>query len=297
VPRSYDLQSLGAYITTLQDSDTKTGQRTGDNWHWRQNLAVELLSTSRKLLTVETDHERAHYALWNLLWPKPNGSPQQMAVVKKGHHMGHDFRYHTLPDDLSALLHTKTGYLVRDEHERIYQALCDIRLNSPQRQGAVLVCQRGMGTSVPIPTPTESSTSNYAGQTCFLYSILIKRLTLGLPTAIQYRTTEYFILFENSGPRRVDATGKIKDNLLPKGTWLLIDSNESIGAPTGFVLESPDIFPIQLTPPEDRRWKNWALMYRAGFLTIAPWSSEELLQLGLVFFNSRYISFADKRAR
>jgi hypothetical protein len=92
-----------------------------------------------------------------------------------------------------------------------------------------------------------------SGKTYFSLFVLLNRLSLGLPTAVQY-TEDACILFTDSGPAVYDDSSTD----LPSGTWALSDSNKGSGEPCLLFQRSPeDVFVVQTTSPQPHRYKEW----------------------------------------
>jgi len=98
------------------------------------------------------------------------------------------------------------------------------------------------------------------GKTYFSLYVLLNRLSLGLPTAIQFG--EDVILFTDSGPVFHNGLRIIS---FPSGTWALVDSGSGRGQPCFAFQRSPrsDVFLVQTTPPQPDRYKEW-LKQRMG---------------------------------
>ncbi|KAI0302891.1 hypothetical protein B0F90DRAFT_179895 [Multifurca ochricompacta] len=117
------------------------------------------------------------------------------------------------------------------------------------------------------------------GKKCFLFYLLLHRLSSGQPTAFQNHFN-YFILFKDSG---VEMHSRYSS--LPDGTWALVDSNEEVVHPCeGFLYRSNSqtTFIVQTTFPRERRWKSWK-KHRGAFLYLMdcfPW--DEMHALGIL---------------
>jgi hypothetical protein len=93
------------------------------------------------------------------------------------------------------------------------------------------------------------------GKTYFLLFVLLHRLSLGLPTAVQYSQVG-FILFTESGPVAYDGGSGFVS--LPSGTWALTDSDTGSVEPCfAFRRSHQSIFVVQTTPPQSHRYKQW----------------------------------------
>lgn len=93
------------------------------------------------------------------------------------------------------------------------------------------------------------------GKSCFLFHLLIERLSAGKPTALEMFHDRIF-LFCDSGAMAYSKKTFTND-MLPKGTWALADSRDTIEKPCKVFLESPNTFVIQATSPKVSRWTSW----------------------------------------
>ncbi|KZV91207.1 hypothetical protein EXIGLDRAFT_693938 [Exidia glandulosa HHB12029] len=135
-----------------------------------------------------------------------------------------------------------TVLVVRDEYVKLYDALTEGSLH--EERGVVILGQSGIG------------------KTAFLLYILLRRLELGLPTAIQLRSTHYY-LFDGNGCAvyQPDAIG-----VGLKRCWALADSNDIVNEPcTAFRGGAERI--IQAALPDPDRWKTW-MKYADGLRVV-----------------------------
>jgi len=92
------------------------------------------------------------------------------------------------------------------------------------------------------------------GKAYFSLFILLNRLSLGLPTAVQC-IGDHFILFTDTGPEFYDGDSCVD---LPSGTWALADSNACATNPCiSFQTSKSDVFVVQTTSPQRHRYKGW----------------------------------------
>ncbi|KIM48621.1 hypothetical protein M413DRAFT_20980 [Hebeloma cylindrosporum] len=115
-----------------------------------------------------------------------------------------------------------------------------------------------MLTSWEKPLTTDAVVTGYPGigKTYLLLFVLLKRLSSGLPTAVQ-STKDDFILFTESGPEVYDPGDSLVD--LSSGTWALADSNTSgaIKPCFNFQTSLSEVFVVQTTSPQPHRYKQW----------------------------------------
>ncbi|KAI0296293.1 hypothetical protein B0F90DRAFT_1109562 [Multifurca ochricompacta] len=153
--------------------------------------------------------------------------------------------------------------LVRQEYDKAFDVIEETLLNcgTSHLGGIIITGQPGIG------------------KTCFLFYLLLRRLSSGQPTAFQIRPT-YYLLFKNSG---VEVHGP-EFSTLPDGTLALVNSNEKVEKPCDGFLYASDkgtTFVVQTTPPKANRWKDWE-KYHDGFLYVMEcFSWDEMHALGI----------------
>ena len=114
---------------------------------------------------------------------------------------------------------------------------------------------------IPIP---------YLGKTTFLYYVLLLRLELKLPMAIQLGTQEYFI-FDESGT--VVCLINVCDPQLKK-CWALTNSNAHVTQPCEIFMSTASLV-VQTTSLKLERWKEWTKqMYGLWIVVDLPLVSE-----------------------
>jgi hypothetical protein len=92
----------------------------------------------------------------------------------------------------------------------------------------------------------------------FLYYILVRRLLRGLVTAFQIKL-DFVYLFHPSGAYRIAQNVSPEDLALSGDLWALVDSNDTVTAPSRTLLDlfSP-FFLVYSSSPREDRWKKWA---------------------------------------
>jgi hypothetical protein len=122
--------------------------------------------------------------------------------------------------------------------------------------------------------------TNILGKTVFLFYVLFRRLSAGLPTALQ-EFDDRFFLFTEAGASEHNLLAK-NALQLPNGTWALADSSELIEHPCSAFLAAPleDIWVIQATSPKRSRWREWSKQRDAKIYVMDWFSSNELRTLG-----------------
>lgn len=90
-----------------------------------------------------------------------------------------------------------------------------------------------------------------------MYYVLCKRLKNREVTALQ-RDAEWFYLFSERGVTLIDSKTEYGDVPgVSKGTWALVNSNESVTRPAGcFVDADSPFFIVEAASPRPYRWGN-----------------------------------------
>ncbi|KAI0294602.1 hypothetical protein B0F90DRAFT_1821170 [Multifurca ochricompacta] len=156
----------------------------------------------------------------------------------------------------------ETVLMIRQEYDDALNVIKEISLNRETSRigGIIITGQPGIG------------------KTCFLFYLLLLRLSSGQPTAFQKRPT-YYLLFTDSGVER----HILESGALPVGTLALSDSNAQVEKPcNGFLYASNrgTAFVVQTTSPKADRWTGWE-KYHNGFLYVMEcFSWDEMHVLG-----------------
>lgn len=118
------------------------------------------------------------------------------------------------------------------------------------------------------------------GKTTFLFYVLFRRLSEGLPTAFQVFDDKFF-LFTETGASQHDTTTE-SALILPPGTWALTNSGEFIGQPCSAFLAAPrkDVWIMQATSPNRSRWYEWSKQRGARHYVMDCFPANELEVLG-----------------
>ena len=122
--------------------------------------------------------------------------------------------------------------------------------------------------------------TNIQGKTVFLFYVLFRRLSAGLPTALQVFDDRFF-LFTEAGASEHDLRAKNAFQL-PNGTWALADSGELIMQPcSAFLAAHPkNVWVIQATSPKRSMWHEWSKQRNAKLYVMDWFYSNELRTLG-----------------
>ena len=135
----------------------------------------------------------------------------------------------------------------------------------------------------------------FTGKTCFLFFLLLHRLTRGLPTAFQVDPDKFFLFTE----RGASVHGPSSDNSLsfPPNVWALADTKGSLLEPCQAFQYSlsrkQGTCLIQTSSPTKERWKAWSEQYGASRYIMACMSLDELAVLGLVQITHSLFNDAD----
>ena len=143
---------------------------------------------------------------------------------------------------------------------------------------ANLALVRARFSSVGLRDDTELT--NIQGKTIFLFYVLLRRLSAGLPTAFHVFSDKFF-LFTESGASRHDVVDE-SGLELPPGTWALTNSGEVIERPCPAFLCAPQrrVWIIQATSPKRSRWHEWCKQLKARFYVMDYFPADELEVLG-----------------
>ena len=99
------------------------------------------------------------------------------------------------------------------------------------------------------------------GKSIFIYYALLRRLSEGLPTALEVFNGS-FLFFTDTGASIYDNQGKSSGKIPPE-TWALSDSTSLTEEPCGAfqVASGHRCWIIQATSPKESRWKNWGTFF------------------------------------
>ncbi|KAH8989830.1 hypothetical protein EDB92DRAFT_2088985 [Lactarius akahatsu] len=166
-------------------------------------------------------------------------------------------------DSLQELGYTEScGLLLRPEYDIALRTICKDQKTAKACQcgGVVVTGQPGIG------------------KTCFLYYVLLCRLSEMEPVALE--RPDFFILFHEGGVYRYP---KADPNFLPEFTWALTDSTGQTPEPCSAfqtVSKRRKAWIIQTTSPEETRWRDWHKYCTADKFLMNPTSIEEITILG-----------------
>jgi len=117
--------------------------------------------------------------------------------------------------------------------------------------------------------------------TFFLIWLLIRRLALGLPTALQIKQG-YALLFHEGGVCQFTdlANDETYDSLRSPSAgriWALVDSNQDLAKPTGVFHSGRVFFVVQAASPRPQR-VQWLENVNSQYFYMKGWSLSEVLQ-------------------
>jgi hypothetical protein len=120
------------------------------------------------------------------------------------------------------------------------------------------------------------------GKSCFLFYLLLYRLSKKMPTALQ--TLSSYIVFAEGGPHTYDLLGSRSDpSTLPEGTWALCDLNERQPSPCIPFLEAMYTnwaCAIVASSPVEECYKDLVKEHHMSMYVMDHFSLNEFIQLG-----------------
>ena len=125
----------------------------------------------------------------------------------------------------------------------------------------------------------QNQLTNIQGKTIFLFYVLLRRLSEGLPTAFQVFGDRFFLFTETGASEHnvVDTSALI----LPPGTWALANSSELVGQPCNAFLAAHNmVWIIQATSPKRSMWYEWKKQRYARLYVMDWFPFNELEVLG-----------------
>ena len=171
-----------------------------------------------------------------------------------------------------------TQILVRSEYEEVEQVA--LSTNAAGIGAFIVTGHPGIGAS-PL-TPSSIELDLYSGKSVFLILLLIRRLVLGLPTALQVEGG-YAILFHEHGTsqfRHLDNAAihmKLTTPSSPDKIWALVDSNQVLAEPAPtFRMGNPFFVVFAASPREERL--GWTKKVNSRYFCMKPWTLSEVLQ-------------------
>jgi len=120
------------------------------------------------------------------------------------------------------------------------------------------------------------------GKSCFLFYVLLLRLSKRRPTALQMCSESSYIVFSESGTYTYSLSGS-DPSTLPEGTWALLDSNERGSLPCITFLEATYTDRAQLlvvSSLAEEHHKEWVKEFRIATFIMDHFSPSEFIQLG-----------------
>ena len=174
--------------------------------------------------------------------------------------------------------------LIREEYVPAFDTLESWWKCSQRGGGVVVTGQPGIGAchsfSILSCWLCGTELTNIQGKTIFLFYVLFRRLSAGLPTALQVLDDRFFLFTEtDTSEHNLLAKNTLQ---LPHGTWALAASSEFIEQPCSAFLAAPlkKIWVIQATLPKQSRWREWSKQRDAKMYVMDWFYSNELGTLG-----------------
>ena len=118
----------------------------------------------------------------------------------------------------------------------------------------------------------------------FLFYILISRLSICQPVAIETEAGYYF-LFTETGVEVLSA--KLFDMGQNSRIWALSNSSHLLNKPSQALMASPkkEVYLLHTSSPKESHWKEWAKERGAGIHEMDVWQPDELLALEYVTYH------------
>jgi hypothetical protein len=169
--------------------------------------------------------------------------------------------------------------LVRSEYEAVERAI--LAANARHIDAFLLTGQPGIG---PPPLTSSSAEPNVqSGKSVFLMWLLMRRLALRLPTALQVMEN-YAIFFHEGGTSQFSSLdspiiygGLRSPNNGPERIWALVDSNQSLLQPAPTFRGNGPFFVVEAVSPREEHFE-WAKKVYSRHFYMKPWTSLEVLQ-------------------
>ena len=182
----------------------------------------------------------------------------------------------TIPDVLSR---GTSRILVRAEYEETERAA--LSANASDVQAFLVSGQPGIGRSPCIPSSPELDLSS--GKTAFMIWLLMRRLSLELPTVLQVEPS-YAILFHKGGVLEFQSldTLILYEGLCfePGNTgriWALIDASQRLEEPAPIFRGGKPFFVVEAASPRSKRFE-WARKITYQVFYMKRWTFSEVLR-------------------
>ena len=119
----------------------------------------------------------------------------------------------------------------------------------------------------------------------FLFYILISRLSICQPVAIETEVGYYF-LFTETGVEVLSA--KLFDMGQSSRIWALSNSSHLLNKPSQALMASPkkEVYLLHASSPQESHWKEWAKERGVGIHEMDVWQPDELLALEYVIYHT-----------
>ncbi|KAF8346138.1 hypothetical protein F5887DRAFT_962858 [Amanita rubescens] len=212
-------------------------------------------------MTSSTEEKKSFQTVYTALWKQPLDSILRDAPANAGEKVLKYIPFSLLAElGLTSINYREKVLLVREEYNTVLDTLED--WNRLGGGGVIVTGQAGIG------------------KTIFLFYVLLRRLSAGLPTAFHVFSDRFF-LFTEAGASQHDVVDQ-SGLKLPPGTWALSNSGEVIEQPCAAFLSAPPgrAWIIQATSPKRSRWREWKKQLRAKLYVMDWFHPNELRVLG-----------------
>jgi len=180
--------------------------------------------------------------------------------------------------------------LVRSEYEQAEQAI--LSANENGRDAFIVSGNPGIGSPPPFSSSVVTSSIGpnlESGKSIFLVWLLMRRLVLRLPTAIQVYP-HFAILFHEGGISQFsDLQGPDTYGVLDfgrschKNIWVLVDSNQYLVEPASIFRDHGPFFVIEAISPSEKR-REWTKKVARVSYYMKTWTLEEVLQASVIHY-------------
>ena len=171
--------------------------------------------------------------------------------------------------------------LVRSEFQEAERAA--LSANAMNMDAFVVAGQPEIGSPSPSLSAVEPDLS--VGKSVFLMWLLVRRLALGLPTALQVRK-DHAVLFHEGGTSIFLELSDVIPYLVPfkppphtpGKIWALIDSNRFLPEPVEIFMRLRPFFTVEAVSPYQPGHIEWSQSFPSDCFYMRPWDLSEIIQ-------------------
>ena len=173
--------------------------------------------------------------------------------------------------------------LIRHEYISALEELTSRSSDQARGDGVYVTGHPGIGMAWSLYATVFSHHHPDPGKSCFLFYVLLVRLSGGQPTALQ-TSENTFVVFKVTGAEVRDVSARGPD-VIPPGAWAL---SHSTSTPRDTFLGASGLgsWIVQATPPLNLRWHEWDEQCSMTKYVLDYFSSDELCTLGSVHFSN-----------